>query len=110
MTAGITGGLGCGKSTAARLLEARGFRRLDSDQIVREQVLVAPEVIAAVRARYGGEVMEAEGKINRRALAERVFNNNTELLWLEDLIHPRLFAIRRAALAAEPSARWVVEV
>jgi dephospho-CoA kinase len=36
---GITGGIGCGKSAVARLLEAHGFRRLDSDQIVRERLL-----------------------------------------------------------------------
>lgn len=110
MTAGITGGLGCGKSTAARLLESRGFRRLDSDQIVREQVLAAPDVVAVVRARYGDEVTEVGGRIDRAALAGRVFNNDTERLWLEDLVHPRVFSAWRQALAAEPSARWVVEV
>ena len=56
MIAGITGGVGCGKSTAARVLESRGFRRLDSDQIVREQVLTEPEIIAALHARYGDAV------------------------------------------------------
>jgi dephospho-CoA kinase len=110
MTAGITGGLGCGKSTAARIMEARGFRRLDSDQIVKEQVLVEPAVVAAIRERYGAEVVGADGVVRRSALAERVFANDTERLWLEDLTHPRVAAARRSAIAAEPNARWVVEV
>ncbi|MGH7944295.1 MAG: dephospho-CoA kinase [Opitutaceae bacterium] len=135
MIAGITGGLGCGKSTAGRALAARGFRRLDSDQIVREQVLEDPAVIAAVRARYGDAVVEtnepaaaparlpvtsAAGapqpqfrgavRINRPALAAKVFAGDTERLWLEELTHPRVFAAWRAAFAAEPSARWAVEV
>lgn len=122
MTAGITGGLGCGKSTAARLLEARGFRRLDSDQIVREQILVDPAVVAEIRGHFGEGVLEhdgqglvtgrtaPEGVINRRALAARVFTNDAELNWLEELVHPRLAVVRRAAFAAEPGVRWVVEV
>ena len=111
MIAGITGGVGCGKSTVARALAARGFRRLDSDQIVREQVLTDPEVLTALRARHGETVIDpASGQVNRTALAERVFRNDTERLWLEELTHPRVFAAWRSAFAAEPNARWAVEV
>ena len=49
---GITGGLGCGKSTAARLLERHGYRRLDSDQIVRDRVLGREDIREALRVRY----------------------------------------------------------
>jgi dephospho-CoA kinase len=109
MIAGITGGIGCGKSTAARLFEARGFRRLDSDQIVREQVLVEPEVVAAIGARYGVEVVSADFGISRPALAARVFADEAELRWLEELTHPRVFAAWRTALA-DTSVDWAVEV
>ena len=61
MIVGITGGIGCGKSAVAQLCEQRGFRRLDSDALVRERVLTAPEVVAAIRARFGEAVMEARG-------------------------------------------------
>src|SRR4051794_33411951 len=68
MIAGITGGLGCGKSTAARMLEARGFRRLDSDQIVRDQVLRDAAVLAALGERYGPEIIGRDGAVNRPLL------------------------------------------
>ena len=110
MTVGITGGVGCGKSTAARLLEQRGFRRLDSDRIVRDHVLVDPAVISALRARYGDQVIDAAGAVNRAAVAERVFADDAERLWLEELTHPGVFAAWRAAFAAEPGIRWAVEV
>ena len=114
MIAGITGGMGCGKSTVAKALEARGFRRLDSDWIVREQVLAMPDVVAALRARYGETVVDAgagrEATVNRTALAGRIFADDSERLWLEELTHPRVFAAWRTAFAAEPSARWAVEV
>ena len=115
MIAGITGGLGCGKSTAARALESRGFRRLDTDQIVREQVLLDASVVATLRARYGDRVVQPSSSgrtttVNRTALAAVVFENDSERLWLEELVHPRVFAVLRAAFAAEPNERWVVEV
>ena len=114
MIAGITGGMGCGKSTVAKALEARGFRRLDSDWIVREQVLAMPDIVAALRARYGEKVVDTgaggEATVNRTALAGRIFADDSERLWLEELTHPRVFAAWRTAFAAEPSARWAVEV
>ena len=115
MIAGITGGLGCGKSTVARALESRGFRRLDSDMIVRDRVLTAPDVMAALQQRYGDQVVETDAatgtpKVNRSVLAERVFNDDAERIWLEELAHPRVFAAWRAAFAAEPAQRWAVEV
>lgn len=110
MIAGITGGLGCGKSTVARLLEKRGFRRLDSDAIVREHVLTAPATLAALRGRYGEAVFDSSGAVSRPALAMRVFADEIERIWLESITHPGVFAFWRAAFAAEPGARWAVEV
>jgi dephospho-CoA kinase len=110
MIAGITGGIGCGKSTVARALAQRGFRRLDSDQIVRDQVLVDPVVLTALRSRFGAEVVLADGTVNRSFLGAKVFADDGERRWLEDLTHPLVFAAWRAAFAAEPDARWAVEV
>jgi dephospho-CoA kinase len=110
MIAGITGGMGCGKSTVARLLERRGFRRLDSDELVRERILVQPDIVAALRTRYGDAVLTPDGAVNRAALAERVFTDDAERLWLEELTHAGVFAAWRAAFAAEPGVRWAVEV
>jgi dephospho-CoA kinase len=91
-------------------LERRGFRRLDSDQLVRERVLVDPEVVGAIRERFGDSVIATDGTVNRSALAERVFPCDADRLWLEELTHPRVFAAWRAAFAAEPTANWAVEV
>lgn len=110
MIMGITGGMGCGKSTAARCFERRGFRRLDSDQVVRERVLVDPEVVSALRSRYGDAMVRPDGTVDRPALGQRVFTDDVERLWLEELTHPRVFAAWRVAFAREPAARWAVEV
>ena len=110
MILGITGGLGCGKTTAAKLFEARGFRRLDSDAIVRDQVLTDPEVIAELRSHFGPSVFDAQGGVDRPALAGRIFTDDAERIWLEGLTHPRVFAIWRGALRADPGSNWAVEV
>ena len=110
MTVGITGGLGCGKSTVARLFEQHGFRRLDSDALVRDRVLTSPAVVGALRARYGATVFGRDEAVDRGALAARVFADDTERVWLEELTHPVLFGIWRETLAAAPEARWAIEV
>ncbi len=107
---GITGGMGCGKSTVARLLESRGFLRIDSDAIVRERVLRDAPVKAALAARWGSGVLDSKGEIDRGTVAERIFNSDEERRWLEDLVHPRVFAAWEEAFASAPNERWAVEV
>lgn len=107
---GITGGMGCGKSTVARLLESRGFARIDSDGIVRERVLREAPVKAAIAERWGAGVLGSKGEIDRGAVAERIFDSDEERRWLEDLVHPRVFAAWGEAFASAPNERWAVEV
>lgn len=110
MTLGITGGMGCGKSTVTRMLAEAGFACIDSDALVRERVHRDPAVLAAIRERFGPRVFDAEGALDRRALAGQVFEREEDRQWLEALIHPRVFALWREILAAGPAARWAVEV
>lgn len=99
MSIGITGGMGCGKSTVAKLMEKKGFERIDSDALVREKVLTTPAVCDAIRARFGATVMTPDGAVDRVKLGARVFANEADLAWLEDATHPHVFALWRAAFA-----------
>ncbi len=110
MTLGLTGGMGCGKSTALRFFAERGWRTLDSDAIVRDEVLREPAVAAAIGARFLG-VLDPAGVVRRDVLAARVFDGNggAELDWLEALVLPRVLTRWQMALAAEPAASWAVE-
>lgn len=101
--------MGGGKSTAARFFTEAGFRLIDSDRIVREELLTAPEVAAAIGARFP-EAVGPDGAVDRAALARRIFADDAERVWLEDLLHPLLYEIWRTRLAAAPDALWVVEV
>ncbi len=110
MIIGLTGGMGSGKSTAARLFAREGLRRLDSDEIVREEILVDPEVVAAVTARFGAEMVRPDGSLDRSRIGARVFACDEDRRWLEGEVHPRLYAIWRRRLADAPGAEWVFEV
>jgi dephospho-CoA kinase len=110
MILGLTGGLGCGKTTAAQMIERHGCNRIDSDALVRTRILTEAGVGAAVGARFGPRVLAADGQIVRSRLAEIVFSDHEALAWLEELTHPRLFELWRAMLDAAPGANWVIEV
>lgn len=110
MILGITGGMGCGKSTVAQLFERRGFQRIDSDALVREQVLTSAPVMKALGVRFGEGIFKRDGSVDRNVLAARVFADDAERHWLEELTHPALFSLWREILAKAPQARWAVEV
>ncbi len=107
---GLTGGMGTGKSTAAALFAERGFRRLDADQVIRDELLLRPEVIAAVRARLGDGVIGPDGQVRRDRVAAVVFADAAALAWLEELLHPLLLARWREVFAAAQGTAFIVEV
>jgi dephospho-CoA kinase len=109
MVLGITGGMGCGKSTVAREFEQRGFCRLDADATVRDRILPSAELKAKMRERYGDGLFGLDGEVDKKALAGRIFSDDVERKWLENAIHPGVFALWRRALAEAPMANWAVE-
>ena len=78
MILGITGGFGCGKSTAARLFAERGYRHADSDQVIREKVLTAAPVLEALKTHFSDTVIDSAGTVNRPALAAIVFKDDSQ--------------------------------
>ena len=107
---GLTGGMGCGKSTAAAMFAERGFRRLDADQTVRDELLPSPAVAAAIRTRLGPAMFTADGSVRREKVAEVVFSDPAALAWLEELLHPRLLERWRQTFAGSQGVAFIVEV
>lgn len=110
MILGLTGGIGCGKTTTAEMLAAHGLVPLDSDAIIREILQNDREVIVAIQTHFGPGVFTKPGEVSRHELARRVFSDAVALRWLESLLHPRLYAYWRTAFSAQPASSWVVEV
>jgi len=92
---GLTGGIGSGKSTVARLLEKRGAVVFDADLLAREAVEPGTPGHAAVIERFGADVLAPGGELDREALASVVFADPSARRDLEEIVHPevrRLFA------------------
>jgi dephospho-CoA kinase len=92
---GLTGGIGSGKSTVARLLEERGAVVFDADLLAREAVEPGTTGHAAVIERFGADVLAPGGELDREALASIVFADPSARRDLEQIVHPevrRLFA------------------
>ena len=92
----VTGNIGSGKSTVARLLEARGAVRIDADQLARDVVAPGTAGLAAVVERFGPAVRAGDGGLDRAALGRIVFDDEVARRDLEALTHPRI----RDAMAA----------
>lgn len=92
---GLTGGIASGKSTVANELAELGAVVLNADEAAH-RVINAPEVRAELVTRWGDSILLASGDVNRRAVAERVFDKNAaataERAFLENLLHPRIRA------------------
>lgn len=110
MILGLTGGIGCGKTTAAQIFAAHGYALLDSDAVVRDVILKDSKVVEEIRGKFGAAVLAVSGAVDRQRLAACVFQDEACLRWLEGLVHPRLFEHWRRSFAAEPGRSWVVEV
>ena len=110
MHLGLTGGMGCGKSTAAGMFARHGFELLDSDAIVRTVLMGDPGTIAAIRERFGPEALTESGNVDRSKLARLVFSDDASLQWLEALLHPRVIECWDTAFASGAGRSWVVEV
>jgi dephospho-CoA kinase len=87
---GLTGGMGAGKSTVARLLEAHGAYVIDADAVARAVVAPGTPGLDAITKRFGPDVIDAEGAMDRAAVASIVFSDPASLRALEAITHPAI--------------------
>ena len=98
---GLTGGIASGKSALEKAFAAHGIVVADADLLAREVVAPGEPALAAVVERFGRDVLQADGQLDRAALRVRVFGDPDQRRALEAILHPairaRLEAICRAA-------------
>ena len=106
---GLTGGIGSGKSTVARLLAARGARVIDADVLAREAVAPGTPGLAAIAEAFGDGVLTAGGELDRPALAAVVFGDPDARSRLDGIVHPLVRARAAELIAALPPDAVVVQ-
>jgi len=85
---GLTGGIGSGKSTTARMFADLGATVIDADAIAKEVLEPGQLGHESIVNKFGDEILDSSGNVDRSALAAKVFENSAELKELEDIVHP----------------------
>ena len=88
----VTGGIGCGKSTVARLLSELGVAVLDADDVAREVTSAGQPLVREIAAVFGERVLRPDGELDRARLAAIVFGDRAQLDRLNALVHPPVMA------------------
>jgi len=91
LAVGLTGGIACGKTVIRQRFEAQGVPTLDADRVVHGLFTPGTEVTQAVGARFGANVLAADGSVDRKALGALVFQDAAARESLEAIVHPKVF-------------------
>jgi len=87
---GLTGGIGSGKSTVARMFGKLGVHWVDADDVAREVVEPGTPGLVQIAEHFGKDILTAEGTLDRAQLRQIVFASPEERTWLEGLLHPMI--------------------
>ncbi len=96
---GLTGGIACGKSTVAASLRRRGIPVVDADQLARDVVEPGEPAFETIVRKFGAEVLDERGFIDRRALGKQVFEDPALRKQLESILHPAIAQRSQQAMA-----------
>lgn len=97
---GVTGGIGSGKSSAARLFAEHGAAVVDTDEIAHQLTAPGGDAMGAITKAFGPSVIAADGSLNRTAMRELVFADITRRRQLEAILHPMIGAEARQLVLA----------
>jgi dephospho-CoA kinase len=85
---GVTGNIACGKSLVSSILAEHGADVIDADHVAHEIMVPGSDVLASIATRFGNDVINADGSLNRPALGQIVFGDPLALADLEQITHP----------------------
>ena len=88
---GLTGGIGCGKSTVLNIFNSLGCLTIDTDAICHEIYKNNNKFKSTITSRWGMNILDKNNNILRKEIAKKVFSDKNELKWLNKLIHPLIF-------------------
>lgn len=91
LTIGLTGGIGCGKSTVTDLFKQKRVPVVDADEIAHAVVQPQQPTLALLQKTFGKHIIATDGSLDRSFLRELVFNDRVEKKKLEDILHPIIY-------------------
>lgn len=106
----LTGGIGSGKSSVARLFEARGVAVIDADALAHQLTAPGGAAIPAIRAAFGPEVIDERGALDRERMRQHVFGDPAARKRLEGILHPMIRDESERQRAAATSAYVILMI
>lgn len=107
---GLTGGIGCGKSTVAKLFQQHGAVIIDTDEIAHQLTQSLGAAMPAIQKLFGVAYLTAEGGLNRAKMRELIFSDPVAKQKLEGLLHPLIRAQALEQLRQSARASYVIMV
>ena len=101
---GLTGGIGCGKTTVANMFAALGASVVDTDLIAHSMTVAGGPAMAAIGAEFGAAYLTPDGALDRAAMRALVFSDPSAKQRLEAILHPLIRAAAEAQAAAAQGA------
>ncbi len=100
LTVGITGGLATGKSLVTRRLQTLGAVTFSADEAARAVLTPQSGLLEQIAARFGADMLLADGRLDRSRLAQRVFDDASARAQLNQIMHPPILRLLRAQIDA----------
>lgn len=109
---GLTGGIGSGKTSAAKFFTTVGANVIDTDKIARELTQPHGAAISSIQKSFGRNFITTDGELDRKKMRDHVFSDGTSRRQLEAILHPliRTEAVRLTALTSSPYVVIVVSL
>ena len=96
----LTGGVAAGKTTVTDILAARGARVIDADILARAAVQPGSPALQGIQEKFGADVLDSTGSLNREALGKLIFHDPDAREALNAIVHPRVRELYEAELSA----------
>jgi len=107
---GLTGGIASGKTTVADLIATKGINLVDADIVAREVVAIDSDGLNQISTYFGNDILLDDGNLNRALLRQKIFSDDANKQWLNNLLHPMIRAELLAQLAASNSVYTLLVV
>ncbi|MDD5412303.1 MAG: dephospho-CoA kinase [Methylobacter sp.] len=88
---GLTGGIGCGKTTVAKVFAKLNIPVIDADEIAHRLVEKGQPALDQIQQEFGTDILNPDGSLNRKKLSERIFSDLKQKQKLESILHPLIY-------------------
>lgn len=105
---GLTGGIGCGKSTAVDAFRVLGVPIVDADEIAKDMVKQGSVALSKIANVFGDDLLLESGELNRPLLKQKIFSDSNALEKLEGILHPRIRAEINRQIAEVQGQEYII--